>query len=725
MPTSQRALEQHLRARWLERLLGYFIPFRHQISYMHQVMGARELEEFGHLFGDARFRTIRAHCLAYEGMRKIGFQNLPWTAGDVRHLMNQAVTLEVTPAKLQKWWGTLKWLSIKLGMLNVDEHKQLLAKRKAGFPRDAGGHPGQTTTQSGGSDPGNCLGPGTRGRRGPLGEPGPGVDQSSRQVHYGDGQVQPGPGDPDWEFPLTLKEGVPLGVSDPTLTSPGVWPTKEELKGEAWLGEDPVAHDNYPTAELFASEIEATFYEERALDMVDGPFTRSEAAERCRCKPEELCPGPLAGIDESDKIRTIYDGSKGGANAHIQAHTGEKTTAPMVGDCLHAIHWLRTAADHPHLLRAPLSGTEEKRRDVHQPVQAQSPGAEGPACPPGPRALIGAGAPPACLDVSLWSTPPSGKGAEGGPIPPNPPRHRTPWGEQVGTWQPPTQGETFILKADVTKAHRRIKVLPKDWKYQVACIQNRWWVNRVGTYGMASAQLYWGRKASLVLRLLYYIFPQVDWHLVFVDDYCWVLRCSRADWSHPGHSSGAGSPAFLEEDGALPGQYLVGICGGPNHALCAAGSSQGHNPGHSQTAGPEGHLHQQGGPGRIQWATSACPLTKPFLQPFWSWKKACTTSGRPPKLVRALAILLGKLFNQRFPLASPFAPTLPWTGASDAGAGKQADHAWVGGWCSDVPNPDKSRVKWFQHRITSRGPSLPGTRSGRLRPWSSSASSFW
>ena len=40
LPTSQRALEQHLRARWLERLLGYFIPFRHQIPYMHQVMGA-------------------------------------------------------------------------------------------------------------------------------------------------------------------------------------------------------------------------------------------------------------------------------------------------------------------------------------------------------------------------------------------------------------------------------------------------------------------------------------------------------------------------------------------------------------------------------------------------------------------------------------------------------------------------------------------------------------
>ena len=216
----------------------------------------------------------------------------------------------------------------------------------------------------------------------------------------------------------------------------------------------------------------------------------------------------------------------------------------------------------------------------------------------------------------------------------------------------------------------------------------------MGTYGMASAQLYWGRKASLVLRLLYYIFPQLDWHLV--DDYCWVLRCSRADWD---------ATAILATLLALgvPLSWKKTALSPVNTALCAAGSSQArHNPGHSQTAGPGGHLHQQA-LDRIQWATSACPLTKPFLQPFWSWKKACTTSGRPPKLVRALAILLGKLFNQRFPLASPFAPTLPWTGASDAGAGKQADHVWVGGWCSDVPNPDKSRVKWFQHRITPEG----------------------
>ena len=50
-----------------------------------------------------------------------------------------------------------------------------------------------------------------------------------------------------------------------------------------------------------------------------------------------------------------------------------------------------------------------------------------------------------------------------------------------------------------------------------------WWVNKVGTYDMASAQSYWGRLAAL-LRVLYALFPQVDWNFVFVDDFLWLLR---------------------------------------------------------------------------------------------------------------------------------------------------------------------------------------------------------
>ena len=33
------------------------------------------------------------------------------------------------------------------------------------------------------------------------------------------------------------------------------------------------------------------------------------------------------------------------------------------------------------------------------------------------------------------------------------------------------------------------------------------WINLVGTYGVASAQLYWGRMAGLILRILYNLAP--------------------------------------------------------------------------------------------------------------------------------------------------------------------------------------------------------------------------
>ena len=81
-------------------------------------------------------------------------------------------------------------------------------------------------------------------------------------------------------------------------------------------------------------------------------------------------------------------------------------------------------------------------------------------------------------------------------------------------WHWPDKDPTFLLlKADVSKAHRRIKILRSGWKYQVAQIDQQWWVNKVGTYGVASAQLYWGRMAALLLRILYALFPE---HL-----HCW------------------------------------------------------------------------------------------------------------------------------------------------------------------------------------------------------------
>lgn len=99
-------------------------------------------------------------------------------------------------------------------------------------------------------------------------------------------------------------------------------------------------------------------------------------------------------------------------------------------------------------------------------------------------------------------------------------------GDEPQGWAPPDpQEELLLLKADVTKAHRRVKVLPQDWRFQVAQINDQWWINKVGAYGVASAQLYWGRLAALLLRLIYNkMVPSVDWRFIFVDDFCWILR---------------------------------------------------------------------------------------------------------------------------------------------------------------------------------------------------------
>ena len=134
-----------------------------------------------------------------------------------------------------------------------------------------------------------------------------------------------------------------LQESLPPLTSPGIWPLKTELKGE-----EPEFQElprNYPSADHFSELIRGTFLEEVPMGMVEGPFSKEAAASRCGCDSEDLCPGPLAGIDEGDKIRTIYDGSVGGANDTIRNQTVERTTAPTVLDGVQALHWLHAAAE--------------------------------------------------------------------------------------------------------------------------------------------------------------------------------------------------------------------------------------------------------------------------------------------------------------------------------------------------------------------------------------------
>ena len=140
-------------------------------------------------------------------------------------------------------------------------------------------------------------------------------------------------------------------------------------------------------------------------------------------------------------------------------------------------------------------------------------------------------------------TGPSGRAGASGPDTPKEGQGQWTWPESATEWH-------IILKADVTKAHRRVKIHSRDWRFQVAQIGDEWWVNKVGTYGTASAQLYWGRMAALLLRIVYAVFPAIDWGFVFVDDFAWLLQ---------GHLANLHSTVELEEDGPRPHEHVAWI----------------------------------------------------------------------------------------------------------------------------------------------------------------------
>ena len=60
--------------------------------------------------------------------------------------------------------------------------------------------------------------------------------------------------------------------------------------------------------------------------------------------------------------------------------------------------------------------------------------------------------------------------------------------------------------------------------------------------------------------------------------------------------------------------------------------------------------------GRLNWATSAWPLSRPFLQPFWAWKAATPSSGRPSKPIRSFARLLLHLLHHPQVQPCPYDP---------------------------------------------------------------------
>ena len=83
--------------------------------------------------------------------------------------------------------------------------------------------------------------------------------------------------------------------------------------------------------------------------------------------------------------------------------------------------------------------------------------------------------------------------------------------------------KTFALTADVAEAHTQIPIHPRDWHFLGSQIEvgGDVYINKVGTFGVASASYYWSRAASALGRLTQYITGRTanTWHQLVADDF--------------------------------------------------------------------------------------------------------------------------------------------------------------------------------------------------------------
>ena len=244
------------------------------------------------------------------------------------------------------------------------------------------------------------------------------------------------------------------------------------------------------------------------------------------------------------------------------------------------------------------------------------------------------------------------------------------------------------------------------------------WLNTCGTYGVASAQIYWGRMAALLLRLIYYTF-ETTWAFVYVDDYIFLLDTETA----PAYAMAI--IAFLDSIGC-PISWKKTCMAPLNHWL----GYQINTTINSAILTPDkqtiminlldsiiqGRQHTcdevESHTGRLNWATQICHPMRPFLQPLYAWMMALRNRkttllqrprgtnqayGRPPNDVVEVSRVIKEILCQAATSHTPCRPATSAHGATDASANETS--AIVGGWYSVLPNPDKWDVHWFSIKI--------------------------
>ena len=271
-------------------------------------------------------------------------------------------------------------------------------------------------------------------------------------------------------------------------------------------------------------------------------------------------------------------------------------------------------------------------------------------------------------------------------------------------------GPHFLLKGDVSKAHRRVRVCRRDWGLQACRLldDDTVWLNTVGTFGIGSAGYFWSRALAVIARVLLCLLGKADiWQLIFVDDFSWHLYGPDFEyfmWFIILFYSVLRVPfAWHKFQG---GQEYEWVGFWINIKVRSTGLSQKRKSWLiqwiDQTSQDKAVLVRNVSEvlGRLQFASLAIPILRPFLGFLYAWVASLPLSTTAP-LPISLRLVLGfiKFLLERGNALSPVLPRLEagrLLFRADAKA--EGNDVALGGWLCHPEGPAKSL--WYAVRIT-------------------------
>ena len=288
----------------------------------------------------------------------------------------------------------------------------------------------------------------------------------------------------------------------------------------------------------------------------------------------------------------------------------------------------------------------------------------------------------------------------------------------------------FCVSADIQAAHRLVKIREGDWGY-LACRSdsnsNVLWLNRVGTFGIASAPYWWSRLMALVGRFVGHLMGS-HWflQLVYVDDLHGVFVGERKFlhlWIWVLAFELIGTPfGYHKFKGGLVSNFVgfhlrydicqVGISDKRGEWLCGWVDQASSKNFVVATRDFSEFL------GRLGFVSQLLTWMKPHLAPLYSWAAAMApgTVGRLPDTVVLTIPYIASEPGRKPPLVSAKVPTLFGCEVFRTDAKCTDDEVVIAGWECGSDDP-----RWFAISINEEmAPYL--FKPGKGAQWSSASS---